>query len=813
MRTFLSTFHDEYEDMPFKLMRHSKFRHVYGKPYRRERCYDGINISRNAHDNNFCTVNPLFVAIVTESAGGGTFVVLPLDHIGRISASFSKICGHTGNVMDIKWDPFDDHNIASAAEDGKVRVWQIPDGGLTENMENPKITLNGHLRRCSAIEWHPTAKNILASAGYDKQLLIWNVGTGEIAVKIDCHRDIMFSLSFNWDGSRLATTCKDKLIRIIDPRNGDVMQEGKGHNGNKSSKCIYAGDTGRLISVGHNRNSGREVFLWDQDNLSSPVAKTELNPGTGVLFPYYDSDSNVLYVAGKGDSSIWYYEILSEKPYLFYLSQFMSSGPQRGLGFMPKRGVDMKINEVVRFYKVHASKNLCEPISMIVPRKGDAFQSDLYPDTASDQPALTAEQWLSGIDAPPHLMSLGGVPRAISAFPPAPTPAKVPLRQSRNSDSISKSSSSSSTSMSTSSASMSLPSTSSTMMGNKPTAIVTGVNKSERDIQPINISLTDSAAPAFEKENVNVNIKREDSETNSIKEKSERELLEKDTVNSAGGEQEKPEARSSSLTSSPARSSIFAQWKTREAESKNGGSSSSSYSRAESRKLRDHPFKDQFESRSRSSSGEIEIAPQQHSREDSGSSSFRTPLSSTSDDFEVERSLNLEGREVIRINMSPTRQPSSTSGSPRRAPGVSDSSTRRQMSVSVEPSRAPSLTDTNRRSVSVSEERPYSPMASTIASRFSIGSNGSERRNMDDEPLLMSKDMGMDQDSESSERRDEISEEVFTPIRSPSIQNLRKAYLRQQEEIKQLKSKILLKDQRIRQLERELEQASNESTA
>lgn len=283
------------------------------------------------------------------------------------------------------------------------------------------------------------------------------------------------------------------------------------------------------------------------------------------------------------------------------------------------------------------------------------------------------------------------------------------------------------------------------MMGNKPTAIVTGVNKSERDVQPINISLTDSAPPAFEKENVNVNIAREDSETNSIKEKSERELLEKDTVISGGGEQERPEARSSSLTSSPARSSIFAQWKTREAESKNGGSSSSSYSRAESRKLRDHPFKDQFESPSRSSSGEIEIAPQQHSREDSGSSSFRTPLSSTSDDFEVERSLNMEGREVIRINMSPTRQPSSSSGSPRRAPGVSDSSTRRQMSVSVEPSRAPSLTDTNRRSVSVSEERPYSPMASTIASRFSIGSNGSERRNMDDEPLLMSKDMGMDQ--------------------------------------------------------------------
>nr|XP_054750601.1 coronin-2B-like [Lytechinus pictus] len=156
--------------MPFKLMRHSKFRHVYGKPFRKEKCYDGINISRNAHENNFCAVNPLFVAIVTETAGGGTFVVIPLDNVGRIPVNYSKVCGHTGNVMDIKWDPFDDHVIASAAEDGKVRIWQIPDGGLTENLEKPVITLNGHIRRCSAIEWHPTAKNILASAGYDKMV-------------------------------------------------------------------------------------------------------------------------------------------------------------------------------------------------------------------------------------------------------------------------------------------------------------------------------------------------------------------------------------------------------------------------------------------------------------------------------------------------------------------------------------------------------------------------------------------------------------------------------------------------------------------
>ena len=38
-------------------------------------------------------------------------------------------------------------------------------------------------------------------------------------------------------------------------------------------------------------------------------------------------------------------------------------------GMLPKRGVDTSRCEVVRFYKLHAQRDVCEPISMIVPRK------------------------------------------------------------------------------------------------------------------------------------------------------------------------------------------------------------------------------------------------------------------------------------------------------------------------------------------------------------------------------------------------------------------------------------------------------------
>lgn len=61
---------------------------MYGVPFKRERCYDNIKITRNAHDSNFCAVNPKFVAIVTEVAGGGAFLVLPLDNVSNFFNCF-----------------------------------------------------------------------------------------------------------------------------------------------------------------------------------------------------------------------------------------------------------------------------------------------------------------------------------------------------------------------------------------------------------------------------------------------------------------------------------------------------------------------------------------------------------------------------------------------------------------------------------------------------------------------------------------------------------------------------------------------------
>lgn len=39
---------------------------------------------------------------------------------GRLDSHYPKVCGHQGNVLDIKWNPFFENVIASCSEDTSV---------------------------------------------------------------------------------------------------------------------------------------------------------------------------------------------------------------------------------------------------------------------------------------------------------------------------------------------------------------------------------------------------------------------------------------------------------------------------------------------------------------------------------------------------------------------------------------------------------------------------------------------------------------------------------------------------------------------
>ncbi|XP_067262994.1 uncharacterized protein coro1cb isoform X2 [Chanodichthys erythropterus] len=393
------------KEMIRRVVRQSKFRHVFGQAVKNDQCYDDIRVSRVTWDSAFCAVNPKFVAIIVEASGGGAFLVLPLQKTGRIDKAYPTVCGHTGPVLDIDWCPHNDHVIASGSEDCTVMVWQIPENGLTSALSEPVVVLEGHSKRVGIVTWHPTARNVLLSAGCDNLIIIWNVGTGEALINLeDMHPDVIFSVCWSRNGSLICTACKDKKVRVIDPRKGKITAEkDKAHEGARPMRAIFLAD-GNIFTTGFSRMSERQLALWNPKNMEEPISVHEMDTSNGVLLPFYDPDTNVVYLCGKGDSSIRYFEITDEAPYVHYLNTFSSKEPQRGMGYMPKRGLDVNKCEIARFYKLHERK--CEPIIMTVPRKSDLFQDDLYPDTAGPDPALEAEEWFEGKNGEPILISL-----------------------------------------------------------------------------------------------------------------------------------------------------------------------------------------------------------------------------------------------------------------------------------------------------------------------------------------------------------------------------------------------------------------------
>jgi len=388
-----------------KVVRSSKYRHVFGQPFKKEDSYDEIKVTRNAWDSNYVCANPSYFGVIWESGGGGSFAVIPWAQSGKIDPKLPLVTGHKLAVLDIDWNPFNDNLIASASEDCYVKIWGIPEGGLKQNMNEPLQTLSGHKRKVGAVQFNPVANNILASTSTDYSVKIWDIEKGATLCSVDAqHADIIQSADWNFTGSQIVTSCKDKKIRVIDPRLNKIAQEAESHQGIKGTRACWLGSKDKIFSCGFTKTSEREFCLYDPRSLTTPLSKQNVDSASGILMPFYDNDTNVLFVAGKGDGNVRYYEIVDEAPYIFYLTEFKSNTPQRGMCMLPKRAVNVSDCEIVRLLKV--GTKTVEPISFQVPRKSDMFQDDIFPDCFAGEPAMTAQEWVGGKEATPVTRSL-----------------------------------------------------------------------------------------------------------------------------------------------------------------------------------------------------------------------------------------------------------------------------------------------------------------------------------------------------------------------------------------------------------------------
>lgn len=291
----------------------------------------------------------------------------------------------------------------------------------------------GAYRKIGQVMFHPTASNVVAAAGGDHVIKLFDIESQKEHSSLGGFTDSIQSLDFDWTGSTLAATCRDRKLRIFDPRaGGEAVQVADSHPGIKGSRIIWCGSTNRLATTGFSKTSDRQLWLWDSQNIKTPVKQTLIDTSSGVMMPFW-SDNSIIFLAGKGDGNVRYYELDSDE--LHYLSEYKSTDPQRGMAFLPRRDLDANENEIARAYKL--TNAMIQPISFICPRRADSFQADIFPPAPSSKPALTSQEFFAGKTALPNLISLqdgSGVsskqalPSAPSAAAsaPAPAPASAP---------------------------------------------------------------------------------------------------------------------------------------------------------------------------------------------------------------------------------------------------------------------------------------------------------------------------------------------------------------------------------------------------
>ena len=93
----------------------------------------------------------------------------------RLEADLPLIKGHAGPVVDFDFSPFNDSLLATASEDATIKLWLIPDEGITQDVTECDAELRGHSKKLILSKFHPSADYTMASCALDNTVRIWDI--------------------------------------------------------------------------------------------------------------------------------------------------------------------------------------------------------------------------------------------------------------------------------------------------------------------------------------------------------------------------------------------------------------------------------------------------------------------------------------------------------------------------------------------------------------------------------------------------------------------------------------------------------------
>jgi WD40 repeat protein/tRNA A-37 threonylcarbamoyl transferase component Bud32 len=141
-----------------------------------------------------------------------------------------------------------------ATADKEITIWDASTGWQL------RCTFSGHTDAVTCVTYNPDGSR-LASASQDKTVKVWYATTALELRTLRGHTGWVHSVAFSADGQHLASASEDKTVKVWDVTTGEELRTLTGHT--DAVTCLtYSPDGKRLASASNDKS----VKLWDAVN-------------------------------------------------------------------------------------------------------------------------------------------------------------------------------------------------------------------------------------------------------------------------------------------------------------------------------------------------------------------------------------------------------------------------------------------------------------------------------------------------------------------------------------------------------------------